>query len=230
MFLNRLQNIVEQQWTEVKKGLFWKHIKQHGVSRELWRRIMIEIYHYTRHNSINQAVAAYRVKPEMNVLLAFCYKHALEELGHERMVMRDLESIGFTAPSQYEAQPLPPTQALFSYLYYVALEQGAIPRLGYSFWAENAYEHIGDAIAIARRDLNLTDQNMSFFIAHSDIDAEHSKEVQRVIEQFVTEESAQEKVIQVAKTTLYLTGKILDAATEATLESEAELLLTSIKS
>jgi len=229
MFLDCLQNVVNQQWYKAKQGVFWKHSKQHGVSRELWQRIMIEIYHYTRHNSINQAVAAYRLKPEMNVLLAFCYKHALEELGHERMVVRDLESIGFTDPSQYEAQPLPPTQALIGYLYYVALEQGAIPRLGYSFWAEDAYEHISDAIVLARRDLNLTDQNMSFFIAHSDIDAEHSKEVRRVIEQFVTEERDQEKVIQVAKTTLYLTGKILDAATEVTLESKAEYLLTSTK-
>jgi len=224
MFLTKLQEVVDQQWDEVKKGLFWKHIERHGVSRELWRHILIEIYHYTRHNSINQAVAAYRVKPEMSGLLSFCYKHASEELGHEHMIVHDLKSIGFTDPGQYETYPLPPTQSLISYLYYISLEQGAIPRLGYSFWAEDAYDHLDNALAIARRDLELTDDNMSFFIAHSNIDEEHSQEVKRVIEKFVTDERDREKVMQVAQTTLYLTGNLLDAATEKTLAATEKTL------
>ncbi|MDX2214548.1 MAG: iron-containing redox enzyme family protein [Oculatellaceae cyanobacterium bins.114] len=225
MFLTQLQAVIDLQWAEVKKGLFWQHIKQYGVSGQLWQRVLIEIYHYTRHNSINQAVAASRVDPKQHALLAFCYKHAQEELGHEGMVVRDLASIGLNDPEQFNASPLPPTEALIGYLRYVAAELGAIPRLGYSFWAEDSYKHIGPALAIARRDLNLEDENMSFFVAHSDIDAEHSQVVQRIIEHFVTHEQDQNNVIQIARTTLYLTGKILDAVAEAVQENESGSLL-----
>ena len=40
------------------------------------------------------------------------------------------------------AVPLPATEALVGYLYYVALRYGAVARLGYSFWAEGVYGHI----------------------------------------------------------------------------------------
>ena len=57
-----------------------------AASAELYRLTMVQIFHYTRHNSINQAVAAFRAEPEQLSLLRFVYGHAREELGHEKMV------------------------------------------------------------------------------------------------------------------------------------------------
>lgn len=213
-FFARLDEIVDAGWARIKRGAFARHVAEHGVSPELYRRTMIEVFHYTRHNSINQAVAAYRVAPERTKLLGFCYRHAGEELGHERMVVRDLEAAGLLDPSLLTAPPLPPTQALIGYLYYVALDRGAVPRLGYSYWAESAYGHIGSMLSRARQDLKLTDRKMTFFVSHSDIDEKHAADVRDVIRENVRTEEERSAVIEVARTTLYMTGVMLEAIHE----------------
>jgi hypothetical protein len=101
------------------------------VTREFYHDLMVEIYHYTRHNSMNQAATAFVAAPEG--LLKFAYHHAADELGHERMVTHDLESIGLLDRQVLNRAPLPATEALIGYLYFVALKYGPIARLGYSF-------------------------------------------------------------------------------------------------
>lgn len=209
-FLEHLDHVVSKNWSHIRGGLFWKTVESQGVSKALWRQTLTQIYHYTRHNSINQAVAAYRAQPDQVPLLRFVYKHADEELGHEQMVERDLQSLGVDIRGLAEQSPLPATRAFIAYLYHVALEHGPIPRLGYSFWAEDAYGHIGPLLATARRDLSLNDRNMTFFVAHSNIDAKHSVEVRNVIESYVQTPQQERAVIEVAETTLYLTGCILN--------------------
>lgn len=210
VFIDRLDRIVSRGWAQIREGNFWRLVESRGFDRELCKLTLLQIYHYTKHNSINQAVAAYGTEPERMELLRFVYRHANEELGHEQMVVRDVQSLELDHPDMWDEPPLPPTQALIGYLYYVALELGAIARLGYSYWAEDSYDHIGPLLFAARRDLELNDHNMTFFVAHSKIDAKHSIEVREMIERHATTERHQDAVAQVAETTLYLTGAILD--------------------
>ncbi|WP_228762860.1 iron-containing redox enzyme family protein [Xylella fastidiosa] len=172
--------------------------------------MMEQIYHYTRHNSVNQAAAAYSTAPENRRLLRFVYKHALEELGHEQMVVHDLKSINLYNEGFENLRPLPATQALISYLYKVALDKGAVARLGYSYWAENCYGHIDPLLRKFSNDLNLTKNNMSFFVAHSEIDSKHSDEVNEAISFSELTKDEEEEIINTDVTTLYLTGQILE--------------------
>lgn len=209
-FYKELDKHVEAGWEQIKQGQFWTFCMDNTMPVELYQLVMLQIHHYTRFNSINQAACAYNTDMNETALLRFVYKHASEELGHERMVIRDLESIGAmpkTLPS-----PLPPTQALISYLNDVALRMGAIPRLGYSYWAEEVYDHIQPLLDKFRADLKLQDNNMSFFVAHSHIDAKHSEEVRQAMEKAVKTDAQKQQVIDVCKVTLYLTGQLLEEA------------------
>jgi hypothetical protein len=221
-----LDDIVEKEWAAIHAGPFARHVAEHGVDPDLYRTVLLQIYHYTRHNSINQAFAAWRVDPERIGMLRFCYEHAGEELGHEKMVVHDLESIGLFDPHDLEKPPLPATEALIGYLYYVGLHYGAVPRLGYSYWAESVYEHIDDLLGAARADLKLTDQNMSFFVAHSVIDAKHAEEVREAISRNVRPGPESEQLLQVARTTLRLTGALLDESLAASLGSVSAAVAT----
>jgi pyrroloquinoline quinone (PQQ) biosynthesis protein C len=214
-FFRQLDAVVTEGWDAIKRGAYFAHVREKGVSKELFRRTLVEIYHYTRHNSVNQALAVYRVPPERTTLLGFCYRHAGEELGHERMIVRDLESAGLLRPGLLEAPPLAPTQALVGYLYYVALNLGAVARLGYSYWAETAYDHIGALIGRGKSDLGLTDKNLTFFVAHAAIDEGHAKDVRDAILAHVKTPEERTQVLEVARTTLYLTGAMLDAIAHA---------------
>jgi pyrroloquinoline quinone (PQQ) biosynthesis protein C len=206
--INELNQIVEQEWHNFKKGRFWNFILNKPVSHEVYQKLMIEIYHYTKHNSMNQAIASFVPAPES--LLKFVYQHAYEELGHERMVTHDLESIGLLDKEKLKQNPLPATEALIGYLYYVALRYGAVARLGYSFWAESVYDHIDELLQKIRTDLNLTNKEMSFFVAHSRIDVRHFEEVKESIVDFALSNEQKLLVKQVAKTTLFLTFQMLE--------------------
>jgi thiaminase len=209
-FFEELDSVVEEEWVTIKQGPFVRHILEKGVDKDLYKLTMLQVYHYTRHNAINQAFATWRVVPERIGLLRFCFEHASEELGHEKMIVHDLESVGLFDPADIASPPLPATEAFIGYLYYVGLHYGAVPRLGYSYWAESVYGHIGELLGRVRSDLSLTDKQMSFFVAHAVIDEKHAEEVRRAIEQHARDNTERTLILQVARTTLRQTGALLD--------------------
>lgn len=210
-FRDELHNVVTEEWKKIQGGNFFKYIEKNGFDRELYIKTMAQIYHYTKNNSINQASATFFADHKKVGLLRFALKHALEELGHENMIVKDLSSIGVTDEDIFSQPPLPATEALNGYLYSVAIREGIIPRLGYSFWAESCYDFIQPLLESARNTLDLSDEQMTFFIAHSVIDEGHAEEVNKVIDRWATSDSDEASIMQVAKTTLYLTGQILES-------------------
>ncbi|PYY71242.1 transcriptional regulator [Pseudomonas jessenii] len=214
-FFKDLDAIVDSGWAKIKKGRYWSHSLEQPITVELYQQVMLQVYHYTRFNSINQAACAFSADPGQTTLLRFVYKHALEELGHEKMVLRDLESIA-ALPASLPA-PLPPTQALIAYLNDVAIRLGPIARLGYSYWAEEVYGHIQPILNKFRVDLGLKDEQMTFFVAHSTIDEKHSEEVRLAMQRAVKTDEERAQIKEVARVTLYLTGQLLE---ESLLEYE----------
>ncbi len=207
----RLDTAIGDIWSKASEGRFWTHVLENGFDRSLYRLVMVQIYHYTRHNSINQAVAAFGAAPEQIGLLRFAYSHAREELGHENMVLHDLRAIGLLEPGQSVTDaPLPATDALINYLYGVAIRQGPIARLGYSYWAESVYGYIAPILQSARESLNLTDREMAFFVAHAEIDTKHAVEVEHAIRGAVRTKADADAVYQVATTSLWLTASLLE--------------------
>ncbi|WP_322752972.1 iron-containing redox enzyme family protein [Frankia sp. Cas3] len=207
----RLDTSISDLWAQARDSAFWQHVTAHGFDRELYRIIMIQIYHYTRHNSINQAVAALRAEPEQIGLLRFVYSHAREELGHEKLVLHDLRAVGLIGPDEpVDEAPLPATDALIQYLYGVVLRESPVSRLGYSYWAETVYDHISPVLVKARESLGLSDRDMAFFVAHSEIDSRHAAEVQHAIRHAVTSREQADAVHRVAVTTLWLTTSLME--------------------
>jgi hypothetical protein len=219
----RLDEMVAETWARQSDSPLFRHVAANGVEAGLYRDLMIQVFHYTRFNSYNQALAVAPCSPEQRALLRFAYRHADDELGHEQMVVHDLRATGLIAPDDdLMAHPkVPACDALINYLLGVAFNGGALPRLGYSYWAEDAYQYIAPLLIGARRSLDLTDRQMTFFVAHSDIDAEHSAEVKRIIAKVVRTEAEADAVLAVATTSLWLTTQLLDqtfAAWQATEE------------
>lgn len=77
------------------------------VTLGFYRDLMPPMWHHSRHNAMNQAVATFVTAPE--ALLKFVYRHASEELGHERMVVHDLKSVGICDETDLNRPPLPAT-------------------------------------------------------------------------------------------------------------------------
>jgi thiaminase len=206
--VQELHALVGEEWERIKSGRFGRRVMEAPVTLGMYRDFLFQIYHYTRHNSMNQAAAAFVEAPEQ--LLKFVYRHAAEELGHERMVLHDLRALGAFGDGDVIPPPNPATEALIGYLYFVALRYGPIPRLGYSFWAEGSYGHFGEMLAKTKRDLSLESKHMTFFSSHAQADTEHMEQVTEAVQRFVQTPEQQRLVKAVARTTLFLTGQILE--------------------
>jgi hypothetical protein len=208
----RLDASIAKAWAGARRGRFWQQVTEHGCSSELYRVTMLQVYHYTRHNSINQAVSAFRADPEQLSLLRFVYEHAREELGHEQLVLRDLRAAGLLREGEELDPPLSATDALINYLYGVALREGPVPRLGYSYWAETAYTQLNPLLGRVRESLSLHERDLSFFCAHSAIDVKHAEQVRSTLRRTVSTAKEADAVHRVAVTSLWLTLELLEQA------------------
>lgn len=211
-FIEELNDICNSEWAKIKRNRFYSMVLEGNevLQRKLYIRAMVEIYHYTKNNAINQAAACFSEDHKKVGLLRFAMKHALEEVGHENMALSDLLAMG-ESEDLFSGQPLPATAALNGYLDSVAIRGGVIPRLGYSFWAEDSYEHLAPLLDVCKNKLELSDNQLTFFIAHAVIDEKHAEDVNRAIDRWVVTEEEKESVRQVARTTLFLTGQILES-------------------
>lgn len=209
--ISRLDNCLAEQWQRLlDSSLLVKAIREGNISRPLYMIYMLETYHYTSHNARNQALVGTRssVSP---VYSKFCLQHASEEVGHEKMALHDIASMGFRGNEGSIPPPLPETETLIAYLYWISLTGNPLQRMGYSYWAENAYQYINPLILGVKNALNLNDQQLTFFVAHGTIDTEHFAEIKTILERTCKTEEDWASVRRVMQTSLSLTGKMLDA-------------------
>ena len=209
----RLDAMIEGTWAHVAATSdFWRHATTEGVSPELYRDLMVQVFHYTRFNSMNQAMTVVQARPDQRALLRFAYRHADEELGHEMLVVHDLRAIGLIDRTDdlTTFPKAPATDALVNYLAGLAMTEGAVARLGYSYWAEDVYGHIAPLLAAVQQSLQLTERQMTFFVAHSDIDEAHGAEVRRVITKVARTPEDHEAIFRVAETSLWLTTQLME--------------------
>ena len=227
-FLNTLEQETAQAWNKIYAGSFWQHLRSHGLNRELYICVMTQIYGFTKYNSQNQALAGTKVTSERLQLLRFCLEHAFEEAGHDLMVLNDLEKVGVDRKITKNVPLLPATQAFTAYLFRIATEYDATARLGYSYWAEGSYSYLKELTEAMRRDLGLPDKHMTFFVGHSAIDKKHLEDVIEAINDWCVTPEQQRDLIEVLRTTLSLTGSILNEAYEQYMEQKLEQKLATV--
>src|ERR1700753_2777948 len=72
----RLDTCIEAMWRQAQDGAMWQHVIRAGMPADLYRDLMVQVYHYTRYNSLNQALTVIGVSPQERPLLRFIYRHA----------------------------------------------------------------------------------------------------------------------------------------------------------
>jgi pyrroloquinoline quinone (PQQ) biosynthesis protein C len=200
----------------------FKVLEEGFADKRLYGIYLTETYHYTFHNSRNQAAVATR-KEIMNInYIKYCLKHSLEEAGHEMMAFHDLKNLGFDCTVESLPKPLNSTQALIAYLYYVAENENPVARLGYSFWAERSYEYIKPLLDLLSSGLNIEKKSMTFFNEHSEIDEQHAIDVENAIKRFAKTDQDWQDVEDCMVNSLVLTARMLDEVLEEFIKVKEE--------
>ncbi len=209
--LDRLNTRLSQIWGEIlQHSRLVNAINEGSVDKALYAIYMLETYHYTSHNARNQALVGVRYAEHIPYA-KFCFQHAAEEVGHEKMALHDVMSIGLKNEKFEIPHALPATEILIAYLYWISFTGNPLQRLGYSYLAENAYQYINPIIGRLREVLQLDEAQLTFFIAHSDIDADHFEEIKSIMKRSCKAESDWVDIARVMETSLRLTGDMLES-------------------
>jgi len=208
-----LDQKLKATWKDVLEHSKLVHAIERGtIDKRLYALYLLETYQYTLHNARNQALVGVRAISENGPYLKFCFEHASEEAGHELMALHDLLSLGGLKREDFEVPPpLPATEVLIGYLYWISATGNPLRRLGYSYWAENSYHYINPLITHVQRTLQLKPAQMTFFVSHARIDEEHALQVRKMIAQNCKREADWRDVEQVMVTSLRLTGGMMEA-------------------
>ncbi len=213
--LELLQGVLAAEWSvQLQASQLVDHLMSRPVDPRLYALYMLETYHYTFHNARNQALVGIRARGVRPQYMKFCFEHAEEETGHEKMALHDVNSMGFRLREEDLPLPPPQTEVLIAYLYWVSERGNPLQRLGYSFWAEDVYGFIDPMLQKVKSDLRLSNSQMTFFVAHSAIDEDHAEEVRRVLVENCTEAQDWEDVERVMLTSLRLTFAMMEGVLE----------------
>jgi pyrroloquinoline quinone (PQQ) biosynthesis protein C len=211
MNLEQLKNILKEEMEYYQTNGHLEMLMTPGFAdKRLYAIHLTETYHYTRHNSRNQALISTRYEHINPNYSKFCLKHASEEVGHELMALHDLQAMGYDISEATLPIPLPATKTLIAYLYYVAAHELPVARLGYSFWAERVYDYIQPLLKLVEVGMGVKKSSMTFFREHAEIDTEHAKDIDQMIERFVKTPEEWSVVEEVMKTSLKLTVNMSD--------------------
>jgi pyrroloquinoline quinone (PQQ) biosynthesis protein C len=204
---------LDSLWTKILQSSPMASCVLRGeATPELYAIYLAQTYHYTSHNSRNQAMVGLRAEVKTPAYVKFCLEHARDEFGHEQMALHDIGSLGYAKEEALLPPPLPATETLIAYLYWISMTGNPIRRLGYSYWAESCYGYISPLIQGIKKTLNLTPAQMTFFLAHSEIDQEHFEQVKAAIRRTCKREAELLEIERVMEHSLILTGRIMDAA------------------
>lgn len=211
MSLANLKEKLNQTMESLAGGPNLEKVMTPGFAdKRLYAIYLTETYHYTKHNARNQALIATRPENIDPRYMKFCLRHAEEEVGHELMALHDLKAMGYSVEEKTLPTALNATQALIGYLYFIAEKGHPLARLGYSFWAERSYDYIRPMLNLISGPLGIEKKAMTFFNEHSEIDVNHAKQVDEVIERFVKTPEEWAAVESCMVTSLTLTARMLD--------------------
>lgn len=216
--LQELQDVTEVGWTRIKKGKFWPAARKaiNEGDNGIFVKLMHQVYHYARHNALNQTLATFGTDSRRGELIRFSMQHGLEELGHELMIVNDLKKLGaIQSEDELQSVPVvPANRAFICFLYYVSQHEDITARLGYSYWAESSYHQFADILAAFKERFGVGNSELSFFTAHGEIDKVHFARLTEMLTKYVVTDTQRQKCREVAETTLYLTGCMLEQLAE----------------
>ncbi|MBN2892552.1 MAG: iron-containing redox enzyme family protein [Bacteroidales bacterium] len=226
--IEALDEFLSLQWGNFFSSETAKNIIENldKIDKRIYALYMLQVYHWSSQSARSLGIAGANQHNKDIRFMMHCFEHAEEETGHEIMALNDVKAVGVPINDESDIPPpLAETEVLIAYVKHLATCKKPIRMLGYDYWTEKPYEHIGPFVRMTGNSFNLSEKQMTFYISHEEIDKKHGKDIERVLVQLCKTEEDWEDITEVAKTTLNLTFEMIGGIVK-----EYEKLLNGEKS
>jgi hypothetical protein len=177
-FAKKARNCVEQFSEE---NAIFELIGSGNCSLDHLHALLNTLFHQVYNGSSSFALAGAMCDSRYFKIREYLFHHAEEEQHHWKWIVQNLRDTGFTGSDPREVFPPFPTQAYVSFAMYLAHKQ-PVCRLAMAYILEGisgAYGvEYGSKMA---KQMNLSRQQMSFFLLHGELDKGHSNDILEVL-------------------------------------------------
>lgn len=174
---------------------------------------MADVYCYALHSAQVIAIAGSRLVLSHPSLAQYLFRHAEEELGHDKWAASDLQDLGLSPSDIRNIVPSSPCMRMIALEYYYAAHANPVGLFGWMFVLESLGGKLGGSIATAiDQALKLGGKGTYFLHGHGEADAHHSEDLYTVISVNVESAEDQAAFLYMARESEDLYCGILDNA------------------
>jgi pyrroloquinoline quinone (PQQ) biosynthesis protein C len=215
-FVDELEREVAPNRNRLLGAAFFGALRNGTLTRAQYGRFLVEVFHYSRHTPRLLAAASSKLKFEDQGLFDRFMENAHEEAGHDRWALQDLASLGWNIEQVITSDPLPSTEAMVAFSYYVINYLDPLGLLGSNY----ALETLGsgaatDVASQLQRTLGIGPESLTFLSGHGEADQDHVIHLKRVTNEFARSPEVQRLVVRAAKTVYHLYRAMMDEVWEA---------------
>jgi thiaminase len=210
-FFNQLQ-----QQTAVEQQLFLdrKIIKQTlagEVSLARYHAFLTQAYHHVKHTVPLLMACGSRLPSHYYWLQKPVAEYIDEEIGHEQWILSDLKNSGADANAIEKSTANQYTQMMLAYAYHQIDRQNPLAFFAMVHVLEGTSTSLATAIAgLVQKELDLPTKAFSYLLSHGDLDIEHVKYFEVLINKIENPQDQQD-IINATKVFYHLYGEVLDS-------------------
>jgi heme oxygenase len=201
-----------------------KELSSCNISVTQYRSYMSDVYSYAMHSSQVIALAGSRIVLSHPALAQYLFRHAEEELGHEKWAATDLQDLGLSSSEIEKVVPSSPCIRMIALEYFYAGHANPIGLFGWMFVLESIGGESASGIAqTIDNTLKLNGKGTYFLRGHGDADAQHSEDLVTVVDANVKTKNDVETFLFAAEEAASLYCSILDHAFDVHLLADEAL-------
>lgn len=176
--------------------------------------VLRQVFHHARENPQIQALATARFRGDQRALVRNFYRHAISEIGHDELALRDIEALGEDVSRIRSERPLPATFALLASAFHMIEHHEPVAYLGYLFHLEYTPVQLGHLYMEALERAGIPRTAMGFLEEHATADVAHVKLIRTYLDKLVTTPEELDAVLYMQRVTAELYARMLDQAIE----------------
>lgn len=189
-----------------------KMIREGRITKLLYQSVLREIYHYTKEDPQMQAYAATYFRGDDRETVKLFLRHAISEVGHEKLALDDLKTLGENVREIERSQPLPATIAFTAFGFYKITFGNPVAYLGYLYFLEFLPTQHGGVFRNPLLDAGIPEEALSFLRDHMTVDVGHNQLMEKYLTQLVHDRADLDAAIYAMRVTADLYAKMLQDA------------------
>ncbi|WP_235199542.1 TenA family transcriptional regulator [Photobacterium galatheae] len=187
--------------------------QQGGIDLAGYTAFLTQAYHHVKHTIPLLMACGGKLDERYEWLRQAIGHYIEEEMGHQVWILNDIKACGADADAVREnrdqGRVCAPIELMVAYLYHQIDRRNPIGFFGMVWVLEGTSVSIGGQIAQqVQQILNLPDQAMTYLKSHSELDQEHIKTFEQLMNQ-ITDPVDQQAIIESANMVYNLYGQML---------------------